>query len=257
MSSRSQLRLDGAADQARALAQNRHRLLSSSFDPGSSSFSLRQRGIAATAPGAAGCRASRAFLRQPLLPPGAPAPDRCCRRPAGCARPPRRGRAAVRPRCSVTAMSVKSVVPPPISTTRMRSPTCDALAPVRVPLDPGVEGGLRLFEQRHVPVAGLLGGASASTRAPPRRTMPAPSPAPAARRTARPACCVVPGVAQVLQIAARSLHRRNLRHAFGRVQGQQRRGAVDAGVATARTSPTRPAGPAFSTPRFCASAPTA
>ena len=34
----------------------------------------------------------------------------------------------------------------------------DALAPVGVPFDPGVERGLRLFEQRDVLVAGLLGG---------------------------------------------------------------------------------------------------
>ena len=34
----------------------------------------------------------------------------------------------------------------------------DALAPVGMPLDPGVEGGLRLFEHGDVPVAGSLGG---------------------------------------------------------------------------------------------------
>ncbi len=62
-----------------------------------------------------------------------------------------------------------------------------ALAPVGVPLDPGIEGGLRLFEQGDVLVAGLFARLRASARAPRRRTMRAPSPAPAARRTARPA----------------------------------------------------------------------
>ena len=33
-----------------------------------------------------------------------------------------------------------------------------ALAPIGMPLDPGVEGGLRLFEQQQVLVAGLFGG---------------------------------------------------------------------------------------------------
>ena len=89
------------------------------------------------------------------------------------------------PLASVTAISVKSVVPPPISTTRIRSPELHALAPVGMPLDPGVEGRLRLFEQRDVAVAGLLRRPPVSARAPPHRTTPARSPAPAARRTAR------------------------------------------------------------------------
>ena len=41
----------------------------------------------------------------------------------------------------------------------------DALAPVGVALDPGVEGRLRLFEQNHVAVAGLFGGRQVSSRA--------------------------------------------------------------------------------------------
>ena len=65
-------------------------------------------------------------------------------------------RATVRRPLSVTAIRVKSVVPPPISTTRIRSPTLDALAPVGMPLDPGIEGRLRLFEQRDVLVSGLF-----------------------------------------------------------------------------------------------------
>ena len=34
----------------------------------------------------------------------------------------------------------------------------DELAPVRVPLNPGVEGGLRLLEQNHVAITGFLRG---------------------------------------------------------------------------------------------------
>ena len=45
----------------------------------------------------------------------------------------------------------------------------DALAPIGVAFDPGVEGGLRFFEQGDVLIAGLLGRPPASVRAPRRR----------------------------------------------------------------------------------------
>ena len=129
----------------------------------------------------------------------------------------------------MTAIRVKSVVPPPISTTRMRSPTLDALAPVGVALDPGVEGGLRLFEQGDVLIAGLLGGFEGQL----------------ARHgveggghgdqhlllgEGRVRHFGVPGLAQVLQVAAAGLHRRDLLDAFGGAEGQQGSGAVDAGM---------------------------
>ena len=63
-----------------------------------------------------------------------------------------------------------------------------ALAPVGVALDPGIEGRLRLFEQRDILVARPGEPLPASVREPRRRTTPAPSPARAARQTARPAC---------------------------------------------------------------------
>ena len=96
---------------------------SAAVEPGSSSFSFATRQLFHSD---CSWRLSmlRALLRQPLPTPRPPAPDRYCRRPAECARPPPRGPAPARPSTSVTAMSVKSVVPPPISTTRMRSPGC-------------------------------------------------------------------------------------------------------------------------------------
>ncbi len=33
-------------------------------------------------------------------------------------------------------------------------PHVNAIAPIRMPFDPSVKGGLRLFEQKHVPIAG-------------------------------------------------------------------------------------------------------
>ena len=51
---------------------------------------------------------------------------------------------------SPTAISEKSVVPPPTSQTRTRSPTRDPPPPaIAERIEPGVERGLRLLEQRH------------------------------------------------------------------------------------------------------------
>jgi hypothetical protein len=51
--------------------------------------------------------------------------------------------------CSATAMRLKSVVPPPMSHTSTRSPTRDTAPPaVAERVEPRVERGLRLLEQR-------------------------------------------------------------------------------------------------------------
>jgi hypothetical protein len=95
--------------------------------------------------------------------------------------------------------------------------------------DPGIEGGLRLFEQREIPVAGLLGGFE--------------------RQLARhriEGCRHrhqylllgegslrkrrVPSLAQVLQVAAAGLDGRNLLDAFRSAKRHQRRGAVHTGM---------------------------
>ena len=87
--------------------------------------------------GAAAAR--RASARSMLSPP-----SRMCS--------PTATRSSVRsPSCSATAIRLKSVVPPPMSHTSTRSPTRTLRrqpSPERV--DPGVERGLRLFEQRDV-----------------------------------------------------------------------------------------------------------
>ena len=193
-----------------------------------------------------------------------------------------------RARCATTPASARSMLSPP---SRMCSPTAtrferqlaialgdgdqseiggaaadiddqdqvadlDALAPVGVPLDPGVEGGLRLLEQGDVLVAGLSAGF--------------------ARQLARDGVercghgdqhlllrerrvghvLLSQAFAEMFQVAAAGLDGRDLVHAFGR--------AGAAGSAEVRSTPecdshdladdTRR--PAFSTPRFCARRPT-
>ncbi len=81
-----------------------------------------------------------------------------------------------------------------------------------------------------------------SARAPRHQTTQARSPAPAARRTGRVRHFRIPRLAQMLQIPARRLHGRNFRDAFGRVERQDGRRAIDARRATARISPKPPAG---------------
>ena len=138
---------------------------------------------------AARCRCVWPCALEPLLQQRARARGPCCRRRAGCARRPRRARARARRRCSPTAIRLKSVVPPPTSQTSTRSPTVTRRRQrVAERVEPRVERGLRLFEQRHVLEAGRLRPPAASARAPPRRTTPArsaarpASPAPARRR---------------------------------------------------------------------------
>ncbi len=72
------------------------------------------------------------------------------------------------PFSSLTLISVKSVVPPPTSQTRMMSPALTLLAPSRAfGLEPGIERGLRLLEQRDILQSSLgsrLGGELARHR---------------------------------------------------------------------------------------------
>ena len=104
-----------------------------------------------------------------------------------------------------------------------------ALAPIGMPLDPGVEGGLRLFEQGDVLVAGLLGGLEGQV----------------ARDgiergghgdqhvllgEGRVGHLAIPGVAQVVQIAAAGLDGRIFGHALGRAEGQDGRGTIHAAM---------------------------
>ncbi len=105
----------------------------------------------------------------------------------------------------------------------------DALAPVGMALDPGIERRLRLFEQDHVAVACLLGGRQGEL----------------ARHgveggghrhqhlligEGRVGHFEIPGVAKVLQIAARGFYGRELLHALGGAPGENRAGAIDAGL---------------------------
>ena len=85
------------------------------------------------------------------------APGPCCRRRGGCDRRRRRARARGCRSASLTAMSEKSVVPPPTSHTRTTSPTASCWRQrVARCAEPRVERGLRLLEQRHVRQAGVV-----------------------------------------------------------------------------------------------------
>ena len=143
------------------------------------------------------------------------------------------------PSSSPTAISVKSVVPPPTSQTRMTSPTLTCLrqsSPVR--LEPGVERGLRLFQQRDVFEPRGAWRPRRSARGPRRRTRPAPSgrcPASSSRWSATSlAIDLVPRLGQVLQVAGAGLDRRDLAAILRRLPRQDRRAAIDAGMAQPR-----------------------
>ncbi len=94
-------------------------------------------------------------LRRAAAPPCARAPCPCCRRRAAGDRPPRCAQAAAaRPRAPRRGSSVRSVVPPPTSTTRTRRTSRSSAASVSaVDASPVVERGLRLL-QEHDPGAG-------------------------------------------------------------------------------------------------------
>ncbi len=111
---------------------------------------LRERGTASRASASARCRACR---RRPGGAPRRAARARCpcCRRRAAGGRRRRRARAGAWSPSVRLAISEKSVVPPPTSTTRiMRSPPSARFPAPLVRREPGVEGGLRLLEQREL-----------------------------------------------------------------------------------------------------------
>ena len=91
-----------------------------------------------------------------------------------------------------------------------------ALAPIGMPLDPGVERGLRLFEQQQILVAGFFGGfqRQLARHGIERRGHGHQHLLLDERRVRH---LRIPSLAQMLQIAARSFHGRNLCDAFGRI----------------------------------------
>ena len=100
------------------------------------------------------------------------------------------------------------------------------IAPVGVAFDPGVEGGLRLFQERDVAIAGLLGsfqGEFARHRV--------EGCGDRHQHLLRGEFGVghagVPGFAQMFEVTAAGFERRNFGDALGRMEGQQRRGAID------------------------------
>ena len=235
-----QLGLDGPAHHARAFAENRDRLLRPSCCRARAAFPWPC-GSCSTAPEAgsyrSGCPSARA--------------DRATSRASARSMlsPPSR-------MCSPTATRSSVSSPRLLGDGDQREvggaaadihhqnqiAHVHALAPVGMALDPGVEGGLRLFEQRQI----------AGSR-PARRPSASSSRATASNEagTVTSTCCsvkgasgmlAVPGLAQVVQIAAAGLHGRELGHAFGRAEGQHGRGAVHARRARATTWPRRPGG---------------
>ena len=111
-------------------------------------------------------------------------------------------------------------------------------------LDPGVEGRLRLFEQRDVAVAGLLGG---FLRELARHRVEGGGHGDqhlllGERRIRH---LGVPGVAQVLQILRGGFHRREFLHALGRASRAGARECDRRRHARARISRTRPGGRRF------------
>ena len=168
------------------------------------------------------CWSSRASARSMLSPP-----SRMCS--------PTATRSSVRsPSRSPTAIRLKSVVPPPTSQTSTRSPTLHLPAPrVAERVEPGVERGLRLFEQRHVLEAGALRGAQrqlARLRVERRGHRQQDVLLRQRQRRRRPARPRVERRGEVPQVRGRRVHRRDLRHVLGRAPRQDRRGAVRAAV---------------------------
>ena len=99
------------------------------------------------------------------------------------------------------------------------------LAPVRMTLQPRVESRLRLFQQGDVLVPGLPGGVQRQF-ARHRVERCGDGDQHLLRLERRVRHFGVPRLPHVLQVAAAGLHRRDLRHAFRRAEGKQRRGAV-------------------------------
>ena len=162
-----------------------------------------------------------------------PGPGPCCRRRAGCARRRPGGSGRGRPPASVTAIRVKSVVPPPTSQTRRMSPTLTCFRQ-RVALggEPGVEGGLRLLQERDLleprragGLDGQLAGHGVERGGDGQQDVLVLEPV-GGRLAGDP---VVPGVAEVGQVGGRRLDRRDLGDVLG--------GASRAGSRPRRSTP--------------------
>ena len=159
---------------------------SSAFEPGASSFSFATPAIVPQCTAAGGCRAAAAappVVRRPLW-----ASARSMLSPPSKMCSPTATRSSCRsPACfgdgdqrEVGGAAADIDHQHQIAVLFTRSP------PVRVALDPCVEGGLRLLEQCHVAVPRGFRGLSRSARARPRRMTPAPLPeCPADRRARR------------------------------------------------------------------------
>src|SRR5262249_15970861 len=100
-------------------------------------------------------------------------------------------------------------------------------------LNPGVEGGLRLFQQRDSTQTGLLGGAQRQfTPLLIKRSRDSQEYRLLAERKLRiflrhP---VVPHAAKIFEVARRRVYGRELRNLVRRLPGQDRGGPVDSGV---------------------------
>ncbi len=122
-------------------------------------------------------------------------------------------------------MRLKSVVPPPMSQTRIRSPTWTCLRqPSPCAVEPGVEGRLRLFEQRHVLEARAVGGAQRQlARLLVERRRHGEQHLLLGERELGPLDAASHARAQVREVARRGVDRRDLRHLLRRAPGQDRR----------------------------------
>ncbi len=105
----------------------------------------------------------------------------------------------------------------------------DPLAPVRVAFDPRVEGRLRLFQQGQVLIAGLLRGLQRQfARHRIKGSRHRHQHLLLGKR--RIGHAMIPGFAQVFEVAAAGRNRRNLLDPLRRAERHQGRGAVDAGI---------------------------
>ena len=146
-------------------------------------------------------------------------------------------------------------------TRARRSPTRELLAPVVAgAVEPGVERGLRLLEQRDVLEPGGVGRAqrqlarAASNDA---GTVRSTSCRASAQRRVGGRERASHAAPQVPQVARRGLDRRQLRHLRrARPTAESAPCGSTPRVATATTWPTRPAAPELSAPRLRASSPT-
>ena len=217
---------DGAAHQAAAFAENRHRLLAK-LGAGLQQLFLRD---AAVAPECLELPAvdARAFLRQPLR-------NRARQRQVDVIAAQQNVLAHGHAIEGEFALALGDRDQGEVGSAAADIHHQDqiahlhALAPVGVAFDPGIERGLRLFEQGEIPVAGLLGGFERQlARHRIERSRHRYQHLLLGERSLRHVR--VPSLAQVLQIAAAGLDRRNFIDSFRSAERHQRRRAVHAGM---------------------------